>query len=73
VNARRIVSVLPKLQRAAIAVGEGDLPPTADPDVLAAFVNAVTHGLAVQAKAGFTRDKLEAVAEQALSTRPATG
>jgi hypothetical protein len=36
-------------------------------------VNAVTHGMAVQAKAGFTRDKLEAVAEQALSAWPATG
>ncbi|MET0456835.1 MAG: TetR/AcrR family transcriptional regulator [Mycobacterium sp.] len=50
---------------------EGDLPQTADPDVLAAFVIAVTHGIAVQAKAGFSRDKLKAIAEQALSTWPA--
>jgi AcrR family transcriptional regulator len=64
------VQLRDRLERAKT---EGDLPPTADPDVLAAFVNAVTHGIAVQAKAGFTRDKLEAVAEQALSTWPATG
>jgi AcrR family transcriptional regulator len=50
---------------------EGDLPETARPDALAAFIMAVTHGMAVQAKAGFSRDMLEAVAEQALSTWPA--
>jgi len=49
---------------------EGDLPENANPDVLATFIMAVTHGMAVQAKAGFSRDKLEAVAEQALSTWP---
>jgi AcrR family transcriptional regulator len=49
---------------------EGDLPKTAKPDVLAAFVLAVTHGMAVQAKSGFSRAMLEAVAEQALSTWP---
>lgn len=52
------------------AKAEGDLSLTADPDVLATFVMAVTHGMAVQAKAGFSRDKLRAVAEQALSTFP---
>ena len=52
------------------AKAEGDLPETAKPDALAAFVMAVTHGMAVQAKAGFSRDMLEAVAEQALSTWP---
>lgn len=49
---------------------EGDLPESADCAVLAAFVMAVLHGMAVQAKAGFGRDILEAVAEQALSTWP---
>ncbi|MDP4098747.1 TetR/AcrR family transcriptional regulator [Paenibacillus sp. P96] len=49
---------------------EGDLPETANSAVLAVFVMAVTHGMAVQAKAGFSRDMLEAVAEQALSTWP---
>jgi AcrR family transcriptional regulator len=53
------------------ARAEGDLPGTAKPDVLAAFLMAVMHGMAVQAKAGFGRDTLTAVAEQALSTWPA--
>lgn len=52
------------------AKAEGDLPPTAKPEALAAFVMAVGHGMAVQAKAGFSRSMLEAVAEQALSTWP---
>lgn len=52
------------------ARAEGDLPETARPDALAAFVMAVSHGIAVQAKAGFSREMLEAVAEQALSTWP---
>lgn len=52
------------------AKAEGDLPETAKPDALAAFVLAVSHGMAVQAKAGFSREMLEAVAEQALSTWP---
>ena len=50
---------------------EGDLPETAKPDALAAFVMTVTQGIAVQAKAGLSRAMLEAVAEQALSTWPA--
>lgn len=52
------------------AKAEGDLPATADPASLSAFVMAVAHGMAVQAKAGFSRQKLEAVAEQALATWP---
>ena len=52
------------------AKAEGDLPETADCATLTAYVMAVTHGIAVQAKAGFSRDRLEAVAEQALSTWP---
>ncbi|KRW65192.1 TetR family transcriptional regulator [Pseudomonas sp. TTU2014-096BSC] len=53
------------------AKAEGDLPETSKPAALAAFVMAVLHGMAVQAKAGFSRETLEAVAEQALSTWPA--
>jgi AcrR family transcriptional regulator len=53
------------------AKAEGDLPETARADVLAAFLLAILHGMAVQAKAGFSRDMLVAVAEQALSTWPA--
>lgn len=53
------------------AKAEGDLAETADPEALAAFVLAVIHGMAVQAKAGFSREKLRTIAEQALSTWPA--
>lgn len=49
---------------------EGDLPPSAKPAALAAFIMAVTHGIAVQAKAGFSRDMLDMVAEQALASWP---
>ncbi|EAQ33301.1 TetR/AcrR family transcriptional regulator [Idiomarina baltica] len=52
------------------AIRDGDLPKTADCSSLAAFVCAVLHGMAVQAKAGVSRDVLEAVAEQALATWP---
>jgi len=52
---------------------EGDLPKSVDCAGLAAFVMAVSHGMAVQAKAGFKRETLEAVAEQALSTWPGRG
>jgi AcrR family transcriptional regulator len=53
------------------AKAEGDLPETADCATLTVYVMAVAHGLAVQAKAGFPRDVLQAVAEQALAGWPA--
>ncbi len=31
------------------------MPPTVNPDTLAKFVLAILHGMAVQAKAGFSR------------------
>jgi AcrR family transcriptional regulator len=49
---------------------QGDLPALANADVLAAYVCAVLHGMAVQAKAGFSRDMLLAIGEQVLSTWP---
>jgi hypothetical protein len=52
------------------AQAEGDLPRTAKPAALAAFMMAVLHGMAVQAKAGFSREMLEAVAEQAMAAWP---
>jgi len=55
------------------AKAEGDLPKTADSATLAAYVMAVTHGIAVQAKAGFPRDVLQAVADQALAGWPEKG
>ncbi|MFT8245590.1 TetR/AcrR family transcriptional regulator [Roseomonas sp. BN140053] len=53
------------------AKAEGELPEGTDAATLAAFVMAVSHGIAVQAKAGFPREALEAVAEQALAGWPA--
>lgn len=52
------------------ALAEGDLPASSKPAALAAFLMAVMHGIAVQAKAGFSREMLEAVAEQALAAIP---
>jgi hypothetical protein len=49
---------------------QGDLPETANATGLAAFVTAVCHGIAVQAKAGFSCDVLKAIVEQALSNWP---
>lgn len=49
---------------------EGDLPAGADPATLAAFVMTILHGMAVQAKAGVGRDRLEAVVTQALAAWP---
>jgi len=50
---------------------EGDLPPSERPDSLATFLIALLHGIAVKAKAGFERNKLNAVVNQALSPGPA--
>lgn len=66
----RAVGEMQLRERFERAKAEGDLPETAKPAALAAFLLAVGHGMAVQAKAGFSRDMLEAVAEQALSTWP---
>lgn len=56
--------------RFARAKAEGDLPATAHPEVLAAFLLTTLHGMAVQAKAGFSREKLEAIADLALAAWP---
>ena len=49
---------------------EGDLPPTANCAALATYLCTVLHGMGVQAKAGFSREVLNAVVDQALSTWP---
>jgi AcrR family transcriptional regulator len=54
-------------ERFAQAKAEGDLPDTADPLALAAYVTTVTQGIAVQAKAGLDRATLELVAGEALA------
>lgn len=57
-------------ERFARAREEGDLPPSSDPQALAMYLLAVLHGLAVQAKAGFTREMQQAVAGQVLAGWP---
>ncbi len=57
--------------RLELARDEGDLPSSADCEALAAFVMAVTQGMAVQAKAGATRETLDRLADCMLSTWPA--
>jgi AcrR family transcriptional regulator len=52
------------------AVAEGDLPPDADPGLLARYVMTVANGIAVQAVSGATRDDLQQVADMALRGWP---
>jgi AcrR family transcriptional regulator len=59
-------------ERFVQANADGDLPETANPLALAAFVTTVTQGIAVQAKAGLDRETLNLVAEQALVCWPVT-
>lgn len=56
--------------RFAHAIEAGDLPKDAQPTVLAGFLLAMAHGLAVQAKAEFPRDVLTAIVDQALQGWP---
>jgi AcrR family transcriptional regulator len=57
-------------ERFVQAKADSDLPETADPVALAAFVTTVTQGIAVQAKAGLDRETLELVANEALRCWP---
>ncbi|MBB4001217.1 AcrR family transcriptional regulator [Aurantimonas endophytica] len=52
------------------AKAEGDLPDSANPGSLAAFVMTMAQGIAIQAKAGASRETLEEVIEQALASWP---
>ncbi|WP_093804370.1 TetR/AcrR family transcriptional regulator [Streptomyces sp. Wb2n-11] len=52
------------------AVDEGDLPPGADPELLARYVMTVANGIAVQAASGATRSELQQVADAALRNWP---
>ncbi|MEV7732915.1 TetR/AcrR family transcriptional regulator [Streptomyces sp. NPDC088921] len=52
------------------AVDEGDLPPGADPELLARYVMTVANGIAVQAAGGATRSELQQVADAALRNWP---
>jgi AcrR family transcriptional regulator len=52
------------------AVDEGDLPPDADPELLARYLMTVSNGIAVQAAGGATRPELQQVADAALRNWP---
>ncbi|MBI0297294.1 TetR/AcrR family transcriptional regulator [Streptomyces sp. PRKS01-29] len=52
------------------AVHEGDLPPDADPGILARYLMTVANGMAVQAASGATREELRQVADMALRGWP---
>jgi len=54
------------------AVVEGDLPPEADPALLARYVTTLAYGLAVQAASGIDRDELQAMVDAALRGWPLT-
>ncbi|MFE9684410.1 TetR/AcrR family transcriptional regulator [Streptomyces sp. NPDC002701] len=57
-------------ERFGRAVDEGDLPPDADPGLLARYLMTVANGIAVQAAGGATRDELQHVADMALASWP---
>ena len=57
-------------QRCEQAKAQGDLPQDADCEALAAYVCAVLHGMAIQAKAGFSRERLDAISSQVLAGWP---
>jgi len=52
------------------SLAEGDLPPDANPADLARYIATVSHGMAVQAAGGATRDELKKVVEMALRAWP---
>jgi AcrR family transcriptional regulator len=54
------------------ARSDGDLPADSDPADLALYITTVTHGMAVQAASGATRDDLERVIETAMRVWPKT-
>lgn len=54
------------------AVDDGDLPPGADPGLLARYVTTLAFGIAVQAASGVGADELQATADAALNNWPLT-
>ncbi|MFC7330996.1 TetR/AcrR family transcriptional regulator [Marinactinospora rubrisoli] len=52
------------------AVDDGDLPPQADPALLARYVTTLAFGIAVQAASGVSRAELQATADAALRGWP---
>ncbi|MGW1816080.1 TetR/AcrR family transcriptional regulator [Streptomyces sp. NPDC002125] len=52
------------------AVDDGELPPEADPGLLARYVTTLAFGIAVQAASGIGRDDLQEMADAALLSWP---
>jgi hypothetical protein len=57
-------------KRLAQAIDEGDLPTSADPEVLAEYLIIVINGLSTRARDGTTRRELRAVAATAMAALP---
>ena len=70
VNRRRGEAETALRKRLERAKREGDLPPDSSPDDLARYIYTVSHGMAIQAKAGATRAQLHRIAETALKAWP---
>jgi AcrR family transcriptional regulator len=51
-------------------IEEGDMPNTIDVDGLAAFIHAIVRGMAVQARDGASREKLEIIGRVAMEAWP---
>lgn len=67
---RRCESEAALRRRFERALNEGDLPADADPAVLAKFISAVSHGMAVLASGGAGSAQLKKVAELAMRAWP---
>ncbi|MFC9082805.1 TetR/AcrR family transcriptional regulator [Streptomyces sp. NPDC057062] len=60
-------SVRERFQR---AIDDGDLPPHADPGLLARYITTFAYGIAVQAASDISRDELQEMADAALRNWP---
>lgn len=54
----------------ARGIAEGDLPPAADVDQLAAFYTSVLEGLSIQASDGASKEKLNRIIDTAMLAWP---
>ncbi len=67
---RRALGEAALCQRFERAIADGDLPTDADATDLARYVMTLSHGMAVQAVSGATRDELTKVAAMAMRSWP---
>lgn len=66
-NHRRISAEAALLERLERAKQEGELSPSADGEMLARYLMTVAQGMAVQAKAGATREKLQTMVDDVIA------